>query len=263
MITQLETNSNVQPIHHHTPSRHEPNQIPYTASHNYEPVIPKAGQPTLITIQINKNQTEKRIKKFDLVHEKLMHVIIVSEDLSYFSHIHPIFDDNEGKFTVFHQFPATGKYKIWVDFKPKNGNQTLVTFKLDNMIGNAYKPTYITKGRQFIKQVDKDHKVKLIIPKEIKSNKVINIEFVILDQNSKPITNLTPLMGAGDHSVIINSNLKEFLHVHPNEEVSSSWKGGPAITFSTVFPYPGLYKVWGQFQHQNEVVTADFVLEVT
>jgi hypothetical protein len=69
-------------------------------------------------------------------------------------------------------------------------------------------------------------------------------------------------MGSGGHSVIISSNLKEFLHVHPSEEVSSNWKGGPAISFSTVFPYPGLYKAWGQFQHQNEIITADFVLEV-
>ncbi|HKU82940.1 MAG TPA: hypothetical protein VJP58_02775 [Candidatus Nitrosocosmicus sp.] len=263
MITQIETNGNAHSNHQQQQQQqYEPNQIRYSVILKYNPTVPKAGQPTLITIKIIENQTEKRVKEFDLLHEKLMHIIIVSEDLSYFSHIHPTFDDKEGTFTVSHQFPETGKYKIWVDFKPKDGNQTLVTFILDKMIGNAHKPIRITKERQYTKQIDKNHKVELFIPKVIESNKLVNLTFIILDQNSNPITDLTPLMGAGGHSVIIDSSLKEFLHVHPIEEVSSHWKGGPAISFNTVFPYRGLYKAWGQFQHQNVIITADFVLEV-
>ncbi len=265
MITQIETNGNAHSSHQQQQQqqqKHEPDQIPYRVSLKYNPSVPKAGQPTLITIKIAENQTQNRVKEFDLLHEELMHVIIVSEDLSYFSHIHPIFDEKKGIFTVYHLFPEAGKYKIWVDFKPKNGNQTLVTFKLDNTMGTAHKPIRIIEERQYTKQIDESHTVKLLIPKEIESNKPVNITFIILDQNSNPITDLTPLMGAGGHSVIISSNLKEFLHVHPSEEVSSNWKGGPAISFSTVFPYPGLYKAWGQFQHQNEIITADFVLEV-
>jgi hypothetical protein len=36
-------------------------------------------------------------------------------------------------------------------------------------------------------------------------------------------------MAAGGHSVIISSDLKEFLHVHPMEEVGANWRGGPDI----------------------------------
>jgi hypothetical protein len=263
MITQIQTNGNAHLSHHQPPQRTaEPDQRPYNVRLNYNPTIPIKGQPTLITINITENQTQKRIKEFDILHEKLMHIIIVSEDLSYFSHIHPTFNDKEGKFAIYHQFPETGKYKIWVDFKPKNGNQTLVTFKLDNTTGIAHKPIHITKEKLFTKQIDQNHKVELLIPKEIESNKPVDLTFIILDQNSNPITDLTPLMGAGGHSVIISSNLKEFLHVHPTKEVSSDWKGGPQVSFNTVFPYPGLYKAWGQFQHQNALITADFVLEV-
>ena len=265
MITQIEKNGNAH-LHHQQQQqmqqRHELIQESFSVSLKYNPTIPEAGQPTLITIKITENQSDKRIKEFDLLHEKLMHVIIVSEDLSYFSHIHPILDEKEGKFTISHVFPETGKYKIWVDFKPKNGNQTLVSFNLDTMIGTTQKLIRITKERQYTKKIDKNHKVKLLLPQEIQSNKPVNITFIILDQKSNPITDLTPLMGAGGHSVIISSNLQEFLHVHPSEEVSSNWKGGPEISFNTVFPHPGLYKAWGQFQHQNTIITADFVLEV-
>ncbi len=267
MITQIETNANSHSRHQQQQQKqqqeqHELIQESYSVSLKYNQTIPEAGQPTLITIKIAENQTQKRVKEFDLLHEKLMHIIIVSEDLSYFSHIHPIFDEKEGKFTLSHLFPETGKYKIWVDFKPKNRNQTLVTFKLDNTKSTGHKPIRITKEIQYTKQIDENHKVKLFIPKEIESNKPVNITFIILDQNSNPITDLTPLMGAGGHSVIISTNLEEFLHVHPSDEVSSNWNGGPEISFSTVFPHPGLYKAWGQFQHQNAIITADFVLEV-
>jgi hypothetical protein len=70
-------------------------------------------------------------------------------------------------------------------------------------------------------------------------------------------------MAAGGHSVIISSDLKEFLHVHPTEDVDANWHGGPDISFRTNFPKPGLYKAWGQFQHQGRVITAaGYILKV-
>jgi len=54
---------------------------------------------------------------------------------------------------------------------------------------------------------------------------------------------------------IISSDL-EFLHVHP-EEIDANWRGGPDISFKTNFPMPGLYKAWGQFQHQGKVFLRD------
>jgi len=44
--------------------------------------------------------------------------------------------------------------------------------------------------------------------------------------------------------------------------VDPNWKGGPHISFITSFPKPGLYKAWGQFQHKDKIIMADFILEV-
>ena len=38
--------------------------------------------------------------------------------------------------------------------------------------------------------------------------------------------------------------------------------GGPDVMFHTNFPRAGLYKVWGQFQHQDHIITAAFVVNV-
>jgi hypothetical protein len=48
------------------------------------------------------------------------------------------------------------------------------------------------------------------------------------------------------------------MHGHPEGALSS----GPVLTFGPVFPAPGRYKLWLQFQRKGKVVTAPFVIEV-
>ncbi len=147
-------------------------------------------------------------------------------------------------------------------FQPKDGVQTIVAFKL-NVAGNPmHNLIPLVTDRQYTKNIDGKHQVRLTIPKEIRTNEYVSIAFSISDVFGNPITDLEPLMGAGGHSVIISQDVYQFLHVHPSEEVQSNWRGGPTVSFKTNFANPGLYKVWGQFQHQGKVITADFVLEV-
>jgi hypothetical protein len=96
------------------------------------------------------------------------------------------------------------------------------------------------------------------------SGRNVTISFEIRDVNGKPISNLEPLMAAGGHCVIIGADAREFLHVHPAEEVVdvTGWRGGPSVSFLANFPKPGLYRAWGQFQHEGRLVTADFTFEV-
>ena len=71
-------------------------------------------------------------------------------------------------------------------------------------------------------------------------------------------------MAAGGQCVIIGADAREFLHVHPAEEVVdvTGWRGGPSVSFLANFPKPGLYRAWGQFQHEGRLLTADFTFEV-
>ena len=111
--------------------------------------------------------------------------------------------------------------------------------------------------------MDSHYQISLKIPHKIVAQNDVDITFNISDSSGRPITNLEPLMAAGGHSVIISSDLREFLHVHPTVEVDANWRGGPDISFKTIFPRPGLYKAWGQFQHQGRVITsAGYILSV-
>ena len=111
--------------------------------------------------------------------------------------------------------------------------------------------------------MDGQYQISLKIPHKIVAQNGVDIAFGISDSSGRPITNLEPLMAAGGHSVIISSDLREFLHVDPTEDIDANWCGGPDISFKTNFPKPGLYKAWGQFQHQGRVImAAGFILNV-
>jgi hypothetical protein len=106
------------------------------------------------------------------------------------------------------------------------------------------------------RSLDRQYQISLKIPHKIVAHNDVEFSFNISDSSVRPITNLEPLMAAGGHSVIISSDLREFLHVHRTTEVDANWHGGPDVSFKTIFPRPGSYKVWGQFQHQERVITA-------
>jgi hypothetical protein len=251
--------------HHQQQNHHqEPIANQYNVNLYFDSTVPEAGRKIMLTISVAE-KSGSPIKDFELVHDKLLHLIIVGEDLSYFAHVHPILAGADGKFTIAHIFPESGTYKLWVDFKPKGGKQTLVPFIADVKGLPTHKPIMLVHDGIYVKEsLDRNYRISLKLPQgKIVSKEDTDIVFSISDASGNPITDLEPLMGAGGHSVIIGSDLQEFLHVHPAEEIKPDWKGGPHISFRTSFPKPGLYKAWGQFQHNGNTITADFVLEVS
>lgn len=234
----------------------------YNVNIQYDPYNPEADSITQLVISITDQFSRDIVKEFETIHDKLMHLIIVNKDLSYFAHIHPIYENSNNLFTISHKFPESGEYKMWIDFKPKKGSQTLVTFELKVLGNPIHNLVSIVNNRQFLKNVEGPYQISLTVPNEIRIDEDISIKFNIFDASGNPITDLEPLMGAGGHSVIISNNVEDFLHVHPTEEVQPAWNGGPEVSFKTRFSIGGLYKVWGQFQHKGRVITVDFILEV-
>jgi hypothetical protein len=250
--------------HHQQQNHHqEPASDQYNVNLHFDSVTPEAGRKTVLTISVAE-KSGTPVRDFGLVHDKLMHLIIVAEDLSYFAHVHPTVIGADGNFTINHTFPESGTYKLWVDFKPKGGTQTLETFIASIRGLPTHSPTMpVYDGVHVKESSDKNYRISLKLPQQrIIARRDTDIVFSIFDASGNPITDLEPLMGAGGHSVIISSDLLEFLHVHPTENVNPDWKGGPHISFRTTFPKSGLYKTWGQFQHKGRLVIADFTLGV-
>jgi hypothetical protein len=242
----------------------------YNVNVQFDPATPQAGKPTHLTLIVTEQKVGEPINQFDVIHDKLMHLIIVnSEDLSHFAHIHPKLTKETGIFHITHTFARAGKYKMWIDAKPKGGTQILTAFAFNVEGQPVHSPAAIAHEQTRVKNVVVDGQSYQVIlnckPEQLVSGRNVKMTFEIRDANGKPISNLEPLMAAGGHCVIIDADAREFLHVHPAEEITedvAGWRGGPSVSFLANFPKPGLYRAWGQFQHEGRLLTADFTFEV-
>jgi hypothetical protein len=250
-----------------------PQPMNYNINIQFDPVSPQAGKPTHFNLIVTEQKVGEPIKQFDIIHDKLMHLIIVnSEDLSHFAHIHPKLDKETGVFHITHTFQKAGRYKVWIDAKPKDRTQVLTAFAFNVEGQPVHTPVPIEQEQNRTKNMVVDGQSYQVLlsckPEDLIAYRTVTITFEIRDanNNNKPIKNLEPLMAAGGHCVVISADAQEFLHVHPAEEVNSediaSWRGGPSISFLANFPKPGLYRAWGQFQHEGRIITADFTFEV-
>ena len=71
--------------------------VNYNVNVQFDPATPQAGKPTRLSLVVTEQKVGEPIKQFDIIHDKLMHLIIVNkEDLSHFAHIHPKLDNETG-----------------------------------------------------------------------------------------------------------------------------------------------------------------------
>lgn len=214
----------------------------------------KAKEETTVTIQIQ-DSGGKPINDFDLNHEKKMHLIAVSKDLSYYRHLHPEYK-GKGLFTVSTQFPSGGDYRLFADFLPSGKEKTVKSYTL-TVQGDPAPPVAIEPEGTWSKIID-GNEVTLNID-HLMAGMELNLTYSFKDAASKtPIKDLQPYLGAVGHVVILDANADQYLHVHPTDEKST----GPEAKFMTTFPKSGVYKIWGEFQRNGKVFTVPFVVKV-
>src|SRR5579859_1372624 len=63
-------------------------QIEYPLQLQVKPRRIPAGRELQLTFRANHPTTGAAVTKFEVVHEKLFHLFIVSDDLQYFAHVH-------------------------------------------------------------------------------------------------------------------------------------------------------------------------------
>jgi hypothetical protein len=168
--------------HHHHHSAHAettrstaatsmaPASINYNVNVQFDPATPQAGKPTILSLIVTEQKIGEPIKQFDIIHDKLMHLIMINrEDLSHFAHIHPKLNKETSVFHIAHTFSKAGKYKMWIDVKPKGGIQVLTAFAFNVEGKPVHTPANITSDKTFVKEVVTDiqrYKVTLDLQRE-------------------------------------------------------------------------------------------------
>lgn len=225
------------------------------------PVSPLANRPTLLRLVMTDSAAVDPVREFDLVHGRRMHLVVVSEDLAFFDHVHPELRD--GVLQLAFTFPEAGPYRLLAEAKPKGGERALVAFRLRVEGGPIHRPIALVPDRETTKAVmNGQYRVTLTPRNAVAAEKPVVLTFSLAHPDERPVTDLRPLMSAGGHCVVISGDAQTFVHVHPTRELDTSWRGGPDVDFEATFPTPGLYKVWGQFLRVGTVITAAFVLDV-
>ncbi|WP_240417740.1 hypothetical protein [Paenibacillus periandrae] len=226
----------------------------FKALFTFAPTAVKANEQTELTIQIN-GKDGKPVNEFNLNHEKLLHLIVVNHDLSFFNHIHPDYKGN-GKFTISTSFPAGGDYKLFADFIPTNGSSTTLSERIQ-VEGKSGDHAAIAADVKLVKETD-GKEIELALS-STKPKEEVTLTFNIRDALTKRgVNNLQPYLGAVGHVVILSADAEQYIHVHPIDEKST----GPQAQFATSFPSSGIYKLWAQFQHNNKVITVPFVVDI-
>lgn len=214
------------------------------------------NQSTLLQIAVTQKIDNQPVYDFSIVQDKLMHLIVVSSDLSEFYHLHPDYKSN-GIFTVDFRPAAPDTYYFFAEFLPALATEALATAQVTTMGENSstqQEALTVTDTTQIV-----DHyEVSIGKKKRFKANKDIELAFAIhdLDTNSN-VKDLEPYLSSAGHLAAIHEDKQTYVHVHPMSTKLSS-----PIRFYTKFPRPGRYKLFMQFQHLGQLHTASFVVEV-
>ena len=215
------------------------------------------NQPINLVIDIQ-DSTGKPVNKFDIFQEKIMHLIVVRDDLQFFDHIHPEYKEN-GRFEVTANFPESGNYTLFSDYKPA-GNQENVSLMNITIPGTVPLPKNLEKFTKTKTISDTKVNLNISAPK-IKVGQDINLTFDLKDNKNQPIQDLQPYLGEKGHLVIIKSSSpltsSDYIHAHAIKNTPDG-----KIEFHTKFPKPGTYKMWMQFNRNGQIKTADFWVNV-
>ncbi len=205
------------------------------------------GQPLELTFRVLDPDTGKTVSKFQIVHEKLLHLFVVSEDLEFFAHVHPIWQKN-GTFTLSLTLPYGGMYRLLADFYPEGGVPQLAVSTL-YVTGHA-REAKLTQSMMPCKSANLTATLRTE-PAELLAGLESRLTFSL-----DPWEELQPYLGAWGHMLAASSDLIDLLHIHP-----FLVKGGD-IQFNIIFPRPGLYRIWTQFQRSDVVNTVIFTVDV-
>ncbi len=241
-----------------------------------DPAQLKAGEPIQMVFTI-KNAKGETVKDLQIVHEKPVHLLIVSDDLVEFYHEHPE-PQTDGSWKVPFTFKNGGKFKIYTDFAPKDAKQTVKSFSVE-VAGNKRPAEELKADAKAEKTVD-DLFVTLKSDGEITSGKELTLNFQVFDaKTKKPVTDLQNYLGEKGHFVVISRDLRDFVHAHPisrdnaKSEHDHGSEAKPAeklagvdaesiVSVNLTFPASGLYKIFAQFKRNDKITTVPLVIDV-
>ncbi|GAA2209023.1 hypothetical protein GCM10009850_044810 [Nonomuraea monospora] len=207
----------------------------------------KPGEPTDFRFAVT-GPDGRPVTGYQVEHDKKLHLIVASRDLTTFQHVHPEMAP-DGVWSVKLTLPKAGPYRVFADFAPTGGEG--LTLGADVSVAGDYRPEALPEESRTA-TVDG---YEVTLDGELTPGQSSKLTLKVA-KDGKPVTDLQPYLGAYGHLVALRARDLAYLHVHPEE----SEKAGPEIVFHAEVPSTGDYRLFLDFQHEGEVRTADFTL---
>lgn len=221
-----------------------------------EPLGPPAANLERLTFGVVEPNTRRPVRNFEVVHEKLYHVFVVSQDLTFFLHSHPERRPDED-FHLDVRFPKPGMYRVLSDFYPSGGTPQLITNTV-MMTGDGFslRPAHIQADMS--PRQSENSRVELeVVPKHLIAGAKASLFFRVT-----PDEGIEPYLGAMAHMLAASSDLIDMMHNHPSQAVDGRSNAFKELAFNMIFPRAGVYRVWVQFQRRGIVNTVQFDVPV-
>jgi hypothetical protein len=230
-----------------------PQPLKYRLNLTVSPPQVPAGKPVELRFELIDPRTGRRATRFELVHEKLFHLFLVSADLKHFVHDHPVAGP-DGVFRFTTTLPEPGIYRLLADCYPTGGTPQLLPAYLTTAgYDKSIAASTVRPAPDLSPKQAENVKVSLRTdpPEPIPGKKTM------LFFRLEPVEGIEPYLGAWGHLLAVSDDLIDSIHEHPIYA-----NGGPEIQFNVFFPRVATYKVWVQFQRKGVVDTAAFTIPV-
>ena len=228
----------------------------YPVTMTTQPEVLKAGEKVRLQFQVGDPETHQPVRDFEIVHEKLYHLFVISQDLSFFVHEHPQMQP-DGRFQIDLSLPKPGFYRVLNDFYPASGTPQLIAKAL-LVPGPGFALAAPRLEPDVSPQRSENLEVELVTePRE----PIAGIQ-TLLFFRLKPKDGVEPYLGAMAHMLAASSDLIDLIHDHPVQVTEPANEQYLQIQFDVIFPRQGVHRVWVQFQRKGVINTVAFNVPV-
>ncbi|MFC8626300.1 hypothetical protein [Streptomyces anulatus] len=215
----------------------------------------EAGEPAELRFAVVDEDTSRKVTAFRREHDKELHLIVASSDLTTYRHLHPE-RAADGTWSTPVELPEAGGYRVFADFTPDVKNAKGVTLGADLAVSGDASPEALPDAERTV-TVD-GYEVTLDGALRPGAGSELKLE---VEKDGKPVTDLQPYLGAYGHLVALRAGDLAYLHVHPNGEPGDGrTKPGPEVSFTATAPSKGAYRLFLDFRHEGKVRTAAFTV---
>jgi hypothetical protein len=233
-----------------------PAAVEYPVVLHTRPKVVRAGQKAWLTFEVRDPKSGKPVTDFEVMHEKLFHLFLVSEDLQFFAHEHPE-QGADGRFQYEVLLPKPGHYRLLADFFPKGGTPQLAAKSLITAGAGALGTA------QLAPDLAPKQGPNLTVSLASEPEQPIAGLKTLLFFRLKNAEGLEPYLGALGHMLATSSDLVDMIHAHPAFPETWDRGGERQVQFNVIFPREGVHRIWVQFQNNGVVNTVAFNVPVT